>query len=210
MSYKTAKKFWINQKEYPKYPNLYKRRLIDVNFILNTINQPKSLLDIGCADGYLIRVLKELTDIKKFYAIDLSKKSIDFLIDNWKYDDVKLVANNGSILETFIYKADVILSMGLFPYIFEIKDLKLLLSRINTNLFIVRTPCTLNNEDEYINKYSKELKNTYSSIYRTIDNYNSIFKIFFKEVKIIKAYPNKIESKYGTKHFFFVCKNKLI
>ena len=209
MTYEIAKKFWNNQKEYPHYPNLYERRLIDINFVLNTIDNPKSLLDIGCSDGYLIRILKELTNIEVFYAIDLSKKAINYLTKNWKYNDVKLIANSGSVLEKHLHEADVITSMGLFPYIFEINDLNLLLSKIKTDLFIVRIPCTLKDQDEYVNTYSKELKANYSSIYRTVNNYKNIFKEFFKDIDIIKAYPDEIESKYGTKHFFFVCKKRL-
>ena len=210
MSYSVAEDFWTSQNLYPEYPNLNARRIIDVNFIINTINNPKSLLDIGCGDGYLIRVLRELTDIEEFHGNDLSKKLIKQFLDNCgRSIKSSLTLSYGSIFDNVILPTDVTLAMGSLPYIFELSDLKKLILSIESNMFIARSPCTLKETDEYIDVYSDQLGSNYSAVYRTIETYSNIFKSFYKVVELTKAYPDDIESKYGTKHYFFVCKEKL-
>jgi len=209
MSYETAKQFWTNRKSYPKYPNLNERRLIDVNFVINNINNPKSLLDIGCGDGYLIRVLRELTSIEAFHGNDLSEKLVKNFQDNWgKSMNSSLTLSTGSIFDNVILPTDVTLSMGSLLYIFGANNLHKLVSMLKSDMFIVRSPCTLKEVDEYIDVYSDQLKSKYSAVYRTVKTYLDVFKSFYKYVEVTKAYPDEIESKYGTKHFYFVCNKK--
>lgn len=211
MSYEIAKNFWKSIKKYPNYPNTKERRLIDLNFILNNntyiIDNINSILDIGCADGYLLITLREFTNINDFYGYDISPEMIDLLIKRWG----KIGNLNTYICDftkNIIFpKVDLTLSMGMFPYIFEDDDLFNILKSLNTKVLIVRTPCTLKEKNEYINTYSANLKSEYSSIYRTVDNYINLFKKVFNSVTVVRAYPDNIESSFGTKHYFFVCKN---
>lgn len=99
---------------------------------------------------------------------------------------------------------DVTLSLGVFPYIFDNNDLHRILGNIESDLLIVRVPCTFNKEDEIINKFSDDLGENYASIYRTIDNYVSILSDHFVVSEISRAWPDEIESRYGTKQFYFV------
>lgn len=55
--------------EYLTYINFVKEKILKIN--------PKSLLDIGCGDGYLINSL-EYNKEKKFLGIDLSERAIKF------------------------------------------------------------------------------------------------------------------------------------
>jgi len=207
MSYETAKDFWRKRKQYPNYPNTKLRRLIDTNFVLNNIdvNSLDSILDIGCADGYLLIAIREFTDATKFYGYDISENLLNDLELRW-----------GSIknLETKVCdftkdidypEVNLTLSMGLFPYIFEHDDLCNILLNVKSNVLIVRAPCTMKEQDEYINKYSNDLSSEYSSVYRITQNYIDILKLFYTNVHIERSYPDGIESKYSTKHFFFVC-----
>lgn len=207
MSYKTTKNFWINRKHYPDYPYTKERRLIDVNFIIDNMDSPDSVLDLGCAEGYLLNALKH-TDIKMFYGYDISKKLLDSLISEWK-DIKKLEIKVCDFTKHIDFpEADLTLSMGMFPYIFKYYDLYSILAEIKSDMLIVRAPCTLKDNDEYINKYSKELQENYACVYRTAQSYHTILRIFYTNVYIERSYPDIIESKYGTKHYYFVCKKR--
>jgi hypothetical protein len=197
MSYKIAKCFWTSRKDYPNYPHTEQRRLIDIDFISKHLKGVKSILDLGCADGYLLSAIKGKS-IEKF-GYDISEKLLE------KNCDKDLTLKVCDFTEcTEFPKVDLTISMGLFPYIFKYKDLCNILSCVKSNL-IVRVPCTLDKE-EYINKYSKELGENYSSVYRTVSSYHNIFKNFYRKIDIQRSYPDEIESKYGTKHYYFVCK----
>lgn len=208
MSYEIAKTFWRERKDYPKYPNIKERRLIDVNFIVNNISNTKSIMDLGCADGYLLIALREFTNIKDFYGYDISKDMLSALEDRWgACSGLKTkVCDFTNILN--LPSTDLTVSMGMFPYIFDDKHLVNILSSIKSNNLIVRVPCTSKKNDEYINTYSEDLESNYSSVYRTPQSYLSILSMFYVNVFMERAYPDEIESKYGTKHFFFTCKNK--
>ena len=169
-----------------------------------------SVLDLGCADGYLLIALREFTNAERFYGYDISSELLHTLDLRW--GSVKdLNTKVCDFTEDIDFpQTDLTLSMGLFPYIFDDQDLHNILASIKSNSLIVRVPCTLNDHDEYINKYSEDLCSEYSSIYRTAQNYTSILKTFYKKIGRERSYPDNIESKYGTKHFFFVCEERLV
>lgn len=205
MSYTVAKNFWSKRKQYPNYPNTKQRRLVDINFIINNIGDLDSILDIGCADGYLLIALREFTDATKFYGYDISEDMLKDLKLRWGLIK-KLESKVCDFTKiTDFPRTDLTVSMGLFPYIFDYNDLHNILVGIKSNTLIVRVPCTMKDKDEYINTYSEDLNSYYSSVYRTTSNYLSILNEFYTDVNMERAYSDNIESKYGTKHFFFVC-----
>ncbi len=208
-SYKVAIDFWMNRKDYPNYPHTDKRRQIDLKFILDNIFNCQSVLDLGCGDGAILCALKNLTNIKKFYGYDISLGLLKNLAANWgRSDNLKIKHINFLDIKK-LPSVDLTLCLGIFPYIFEDEALINLLKKINTDILIVRSPCTLKQEDEIINTYSKELASNYAAIYRTVEKCYEILSHEFNIVKNIRAYPDEIESKYGTKHFYFLCKKKL-
>lgn len=197
--------FWKNRKHYPSYPNVLQRRLIDTNFVVSKSIGARSVLDIGCGDGSMLISLREFTEMELFYGYDVSTILIKKLLGRWgnvlrlKTKVVNLVG-----LEK-LPRTDVALALGSFPYIFDNNHLHNILENIKSNLLIVRAPCTLNEDDEIINKFSDDLGSNYASIYRTVGNYISILSEHFIVSEINRSYSDEIESKYGTKHFFFVC-----
>lgn len=206
--YKIALDFWKNRKCYPNYPNTLQRRLVDTNFVVSKLLGAKSVLDIGCGDGSMLISLREFTEIKLFYGYDVSPILIERLLDRWgnvlglRTKVVDLVG-----LEK-LPKTDVTLALGSFPYIFDNEHLHKILRNIKSDLLMVRSPCTLNKDDEIINKFSEDLGENYASIYRTVDNYTSILSKHFVVSEVSRVYPDEIESGYGTKQFFFVCNRK--
>jgi len=204
--YKVAKEFWTNLSNYPNYPNTLRRRLIDTNYVVSKVYNSLAVVDLGCGDGSLLLSLREFTKIIDFYGFDLSERLINNLICKWgTWPGLHAHVVNLTEL-TYLPKVEFVLSMGSFPYIFDDNDLINLLKIIDCNNLIARAPCTLKAQDELINKFSNDLCANYAAKYRTVDSYKSIFMSHFDKVDVSRAYPDKIESKYGTKHFFFDCK----
>lgn len=199
MSYKVSRNFWKTIDQYPDYPHLLKRRFLDLTFILEHYNNAKSFLDVGCADCSMLILLKELTPIKQFYGVDISDKLMRDL--PWAILKVEDLTKTVTLPKT-----DVTISFGMFPYIFKEKDLITILENVRSDLFLVRVPCTMQDEDDYINKFSEELDNEYSSIYRTTDSYVRILSKEFNVQLVFRSYPDEIEGKYNTKHYYFVCR----
>ena len=205
MSYTIAKEFWTKNSRYPNYPNTKQRRFIDISFVMQHLGECKSVMDIGCADGYLLLVLREITDIERFYAYDINSTLLEKLQSRWDIDSILHAHTYDLSKKEDFPTTDLTLCMGLFPYIFKEDDINTILSNIKSDTLIVRAPCTMKDKDEYINKFSDDLGCDYSSIYRTKDNYLGILGKFYNDIKMIKSYPDEIESKYGTKHYYFVC-----
>ena len=203
---KVALDFWKNIKQYPGYPNTLQRRLIDVNFVVEKLSGVKSILDLGCGDGAMLLALREFTEIDTFYGYDISSNLIEKLLNKWGKSNGLSVEIINLITIEKLPKTDVTLSMGSFSYIFKDEELHKLLRNIKSDLLIVRASCTLNKDDEIINKFSDDLGKNYAAIYRTVSNYKSILSEHFIVSQISRAYPDEIESYYGTKHFFFVCR----
>jgi len=206
-NYEVAKRFWQSREDYPNYPNTLQRRFIDTSYVLPWVVDAKSLVDLGCGDGSMIIVLREFTKINTFFAFDISQKLLDRLVvkyGNYE-DDAILIAKASDFTKSEFPKADATISMGSFLYVFEYEDLNNILANIRSNTFIVRVPCTMKSQDEYINTYSEDLGSDYSAVYRTTSNYFSIFSKYFTKVHMERAYSDDIESKYGTKHYFFRC-----
>ena len=202
-----ALNFWGSIKSYPDYPNTLRRRLLDVNFVVNGVSEARSLLDIGCGDGSMLLSLREFTEIDTFYGYDVSPNLIDKLLSKWGWGNAPELITGVKDVTTIekLSLTDVTLSMGFFLYIFEDSKLLDTLEKVKSELLIVRAPCTLKEEDEVINKFSEDLGEHYAAVYRTVPNYTSILSKHFNVTNTVRAYPDSIESKYGTKHYFFVC-----
>jgi SAM-dependent methyltransferase len=192
------KTFWKKQKKYPNYGNTKERRLYELNYLVPRLKNVKSLLDLGCGDGALVNCLIELTNIKKFYAYDISKNLL------------KNVSDKAIKKEYDIYsfeklpKTDVTIMTSVFLYIFEDEALQKLLQSINSRVLYIRDPLTLKKERENIETYSKKLKSDYSACYRTIPEFLNLLENW-KVVEQIRIYPDSIESEFGTKQFYFKC-----
>lgn len=205
---KTVEEFWKTRKEYPPVTCNFQRRYLDLGIILKYIEDAKSILDLGCGEGQILLILRELSGIKDYYGYDLSSVFINNLIKRWgKCPGLEAKVLN-FIKTNSLPKTDVCICMGAMLYVFDEADLKYMLSNIKSKLFICRVPCNLESDRLEINKFSEEYEEKYAAVYRTIPEYISILSEFFKIKSIDRCYPDEIESKHGTKQFFFVCKRE--
>lgn len=202
---KISEDFWKTRKEYPPVTYNFQRRYFDLGIILKYIENIDSILDLGCGEGQILLMLRELSDITSYYGYDLSKIFIDNLIKRWgKWHGLETKVTNFIITEK-LPKTDMCICMGAMLYVFDDTDLKYMLSNVNSKIFICRVPCILGPDRLKINKFSKDYNSNYAAVYRTIPEYISILSESFTIKSIDRCYPDVIESKHGTKQFFFIC-----
>lgn len=205
---KTAEKFWKTRREYPPVTCNFQRRYLDLGIILKHIDGVDSILDLGCGEGQVLLMLRELTDINNYHAYDLSQTFINNLIKRWgNCPGLEAQAANFTTTSRFP-ETDMCICMGAMLYVFDDNDLKYMLSNIKSKIFICRVPCNLESDRLEIDKFSKEFKGDYAAVYRTMPEYIFILSESFNIKSIDRCYPDTIESKYGSKQFFFVCERK--
>ncbi len=204
---KGAEKFWQSREEYPPVIYNYKRRYIDLGVVLDNIDGVESVLDLGCGEGQVLLMLRELTNIKEYYGYDLSKTFIDNLLCRWgNAPGLTVREGNFTTIDDFP-TTDICICMGSMLYIFDDNALKHMLKNLKSKIFICRVPCSMDDRAE-IDKFSKEFDANYAAVYRTIPEYIDMVSESFEIKSIDRCYPDDIESKHGTKQFSFVCKRK--
>jgi len=194
----TARKFWVNQEQYPNYGTIKDRRLHELNYLIPKIKDKGSLLDLGCGDGALIKCLKELTNIETFYAFDIAEKMMVNIPAITGYYDCYNPVD--------LPKTDVTVFSGVIPFLFDEDIIHDNLSRIQSDLIYIKSPCSMETQDILVDTFSEQLNSNYSSIYRTIPTMFRIIEKHFKIIEVNKIYPEEIESDFGTKQISFICK----
>jgi SAM-dependent methyltransferase len=177
--------------------------------VLEHSTDANSILDLGCGEGQLLLMLRELTSIRKYYGYDLSPVFIDNLIRRWgRYPGLKAKAVNFLTVDKFP-TTDLCTCMGSMLYIFDDGELKSVLANIKSKTFICRVPCSLGLDRVEIDRFSKDYGAKYAAVYRTIQDYVSILSESFTIKSIDRCYPDEIESKHNSKQFVFICERKV-
>jgi len=197
-----AKTFWDQSLEYPEYGTIKERRLHELNYLVPQLSG-ETLLDLGCGDGALLNCLIHLTHFKKFYGFDVSKnllKHVNPIVETKVYDCYK---------PEDLPHTDVTIMAGVLPFLFEDQVVDTILSMIKSPIVFIRMPCTLEEESEYVNKFSEELKRDYASLYRTLPHVMGLISRHFRIEAVDRVYPDVIESKFGTKQFYIKATKQL-
>jgi cyclopropane fatty-acyl-phospholipid synthase-like methyltransferase len=203
MSKSVAKEFWTAQKSYPEYGTIKQRRLHELQYLVPRLSGD-SLLDLGCGDGALLNCLVELTDFNQYHGYDFATHLIKNLNNKVQTRNFNVYEDNLNTLPA----VDNIICAGMLPFIFEDEVIEKIYASLNTKKLFLRTPCTLKNEDEYVNVYSDKLKSNYSSKYRTVSNVLKTLEKHFIVESIDRVYPDEIESEFDTKQFYFCGRSK--
>jgi trans-aconitate methyltransferase len=195
--YNTSKVFWTNASQYPNYGTTKQRRLYELNYLVPRL-KGNTLVDLGCGDGALLNCLINLTSFTTFYGFDISKK----LIDNLHPSIKKQVFDFYNFKPNDLPRSDVVIMAGVIAYIFDDNVVDCVLGNLSTDRLFLRVPCTLESERELINNYSVDLKSDYASVYRTLSEVTDLVGQHFNIVSVDRAYPDEIESDYGTKQYY--------
>lgn len=201
-----AAKFWHSQQDYPNYPNLAARRahdLMEIKHMTKGITRP-SFVDLGCGDGSLYREISNQIEIGYYYAFDYSQALLQkFKEQQPNQTNLKIEAIDLADCQS-IPKADVTICLGVFPYIFDDKRITELIRLIPSPRIFVRAPCSVSEDSLLINDYSAALQSDYAALYRTQQQYIDCLEAAGVTItKSSRAYPDAIESPFGTKHFYF-------
>ena len=164
--------------------------------ILELLNKNNnSVLDVGCASGYLLRyLLKNISgfNTKNYLGVDISKSAIEFAkkkygITNFKVLDNENLSFNESALYDIVYSRDTI-QHQVNPIQFINNLLKL-----SKNYIVLRLRTRDKGKTEYNSEYSCQMhydKYWMPYIVINIDELIEIFKMndFIKEITINKSY----------------------
>lgn len=196
----TAKKFWQGSKQYPAYGNIKQRRWYELEFILPYLafHNSKKVLDLGCGDGSLIRCLKELTDIEKFYAYDFSPS----LLTGAMLEGVETKVYDCYEPDT-LPEVDMTIMAGLIQYLDD-ETLDRLLSLVKSPV-LIRTACSMDGKDIAVDKHSEKLGKQYASLYRTPRHTSDIISKYFTIKRMKYVYPPHIDSEFGTRQIYYYC-----
>jgi hypothetical protein len=202
--------FWQNQSGYPLYDHVETRHMHDKRNIDHEIaryfrgQRRLSFCEIGCGTGEIVRHFVEKYSISSGYACDLNPAWIRDLTSQF-FTNFIFEVEDISKRQLPYPETDICVSNGVFIYIFEDAEVINVLSRIRSKVILLRLPCSLESGDVLINKESDQLKSRYSALYRKPSHFLALAESAGLQVLQVKrAWPDAVESKFGTKQFLFV------
>ena len=167
-----AKKFWTTKSSYPYGEKIKARRLHEVNYLVPRLAGAKTILDLGCGDGSLIRCLDELLVVDQWFAYDISPGLVQGLEDMASaavtWTKVVDLYKNPSLPST-----DATIMAGVLPFIFEDEVVDRILATIDSPRVFIRTPCTLLDTRVEVNGFSEALDEDYAAVYRTVRTFGA-------------------------------------
>lgn len=201
-----------NNSEYMKDLDEYEKNII---FPKLDINSKSKVLDIGCGIGRLAEIFKD--NCQYYLGTDFSEKLINIAKSRIALDEkidlevceFKDICRNEVALARG--KFDKILLAGVAMYIND-DELKLgfekLLNLISQNACIYISGPIGTKERVTLDKfYSEGLNTEYNVIYRTIDEYEKLFEVFFEngfKVKESKIFLSEKNQYIDTERHYFI------
>ena len=196
-----AKQFWKNQTKYPEYGTIKQRRLHELNYLVPKLKGVSSLMDLGCGDGALIKCLRELTDIKTYFGYDIATSLME---------DIPAITHDYDCTDPEdLPPTDFTVFAGVIPFLFEDEQVHAVLEKIKSPQIYIKAPCSMDKPTK-VDTFSEKLQSDYASYYRTIPQMIEIISQHFEITDVSRAYPDDIESEFGTKQIIFLCKNPSI
>ncbi len=199
-----AAKFWKGKQKYPYGPVIKRRRLHELDLLAPKLDGVRSLIDIGCGDGALIKCLQQLTGVETFHAWDINPAPLTDIkgIRPKAFD----IYDSADILPS----VDFAIFAGVAPFVFEDDVLKRFLADVaeaSPRLYL-RAPCSMTGQAIKVAKFSEELGEDYFSFYRTPQQIEAMLFAHWSMIEHGRSYPDEIESRHGTKQFYWLCGRK--
>jgi len=206
---------------YERNVDIYNKETIDnkiIDLIIINNIKPKSILEIGCANGNKLNQCQKILKVKRCVGIDLSSKAISK--GKKKYKNLKLLKLSSLEINKLKLKFDLIIC-GFFLYLLDREELfsqfDLIYKKLNPNGFLIIKdfdPLFKHTNTSKHNKNLKSFKMSYDNflqesglfklIYKIKNNYNlkkkskKNFKssdtalTLFKKIDFLKEYPENI------------------
>lgn len=190
----TAQQYWRFHNGIWSWPK--ERYFYDIQFLFQYLNGVNSLFDFGCGEGTHLELLSNLTNLKLF-ACDLDSPLFTKARLKLK-NKVNFVELNERPI------VDMTTSFSVILYMFDDQEVLDYLKTLNASILILRVPC--NSTRLQINKFSDELSARYAAIYRSVAEVESLISQSWKLENVSRAFPDELESKYGTQQYYFVGK----
>lgn len=199
--YDEAIKFWKKRAEYPPFPHTAKRRSLEADYLSPTIGDAKTVVDVGCGDGSLIRMLSTAHRDTTFIGLDIGSMWISEPTrpPNVCFDQRDVFSGDQ------YPEADITIAAGVLNYAFDRYNAMQFVTSVNSPRLYLRVPCSVSDEELHASGYSEKLGAHYSALYRTVEGVLGILKTRFDVPVIRRAYPDRIESEFNTKQFIFDC-----
>ena len=187
-----GREFWLSVETYPPFgPKL--RRFYELEYLVPQL-KGDSLLDIGCGDGTLLHLLMETTDIKDFFACDISPRLLAFV------DDSVIKFTYDAYEPTSLPAADIALLSSVVHYITDDDILQRFMKNIQSRVVFIKAPCV--EEGETIGRTKSGVGDNYVACYRRLEELLAIVGRVFDIADVSRAYPDEIESKFGSLQFW--------
>ena len=198
-----AREFWTTKIRYPYGDKIKARRLYEINYLVPRLQTDRTILDLGCGDGSLIRCLDKLLVVDQWFAYDISARLIIELYE------IATTAVVDLYKEIDLPTTDATIMAGVFPFIFEDEVVDRILANIQSPNLFVRVPCTIHDTRVQVNEFSEDLGEEYAAVYRTVPEMWGLLDKHFTITSIDRVYPDKIESlEFSTRQFYFRCHGK--
>jgi SAM-dependent methyltransferase len=189
--------FWKNCVAYPKFgSNL--RRFYELQYLVPRI-KGDSLLDLGCGDGILSALLLDTTEIKRVYGLDVSSNLLG-LVDERIIQVGWDLRKGFSLVRDIFPKVDTTIMSSVIQYILEDVVFDEILRDLKTKTIFIKSPFC--RKDKTINKNKSGVGDRYVSRYRKLDEVIYMVNEHFKVTDVCRAYPDEIESKFGSLQYW--------
>lgn len=178
------------------------------------IDAHSKVLDLACGIGRWLDALPEL--IESYCGIDFSPELIDIAISRNSRKNVRFIVGSVTEIDKLLGKEEKynrVLLLGFLNYLNE-NDIQQLLERIPSlcedhAILCVRTAIGLSERLTLKDYYSEELKEEYNSIYRTRDEFMTLFeRTLLKEGFVIREkdfmFSGNLNNRAETAQYYFI------
>ena len=181
------------------------------------LTESSSVLDIGCGIGRWAEAVAPT--VQSYHGTDFTAQFIDLAKDrlsNVKNATFQVLPAHEAVPGKLDVKApfDTVLIVGLFPYLNDSQFHKVIhnlieLSAENSTI-LLREPIGSEKRLSLNEIWSEDLNTTYSAIYRSLDEFVSVFQTLEPHGITLEEhgplYPDKLRNRVDTHHHYFLLK----